>query len=664
MKLRTSDFLKIALFVALFYGPPGFLFFNYVRSKAIEDELTARKRGLESVADLIESLKIAGYENDVCSQLQSEARAERIILFSYKSESMSCSLPEGVLPESFPSPVLKAIYTFRKDGTEISYQRSEMEGAQLVLGYEKPKEHSLIFYIRNSSSLFFSMVIDFLLVIWVLLGFAIIGVYLNLDRVKKSLVGSKTNSFLDRIGGLFAIDQFEVLNQVGDETRRKIEQLTEGEIFSETNLQYSVLSEIKRQIKKGVDIQFPYKFEGVVVRVDINGYSEIMRNNSLEETREINTAFKEIAAELAYRYEGLFENSAGDEVVYCFRGEDRVFRGISFVRDLSEGFSAIGFGSDQSVRLFVKGSVYESEMVMDIGKTRVEFDGLALLYTNRMFGELQEKKKNVLIVSPSMLPKIIEMCDADSVKTISSKGMKVEVAYITQYKNILSEARPEFYRSDDEIVRCLKVITSEEKDSAESLARLARISRIKRTSAVVRGAWIEAVRSLNQNTSRRKDDPFVLPTLIALGAELISPVDWDEECSLAVKESAGTLEERVAENAIEALLRVGHANEAANIIDPRDFSGRLRANALLASARANPTESSLRRIRDMAKNGREGERVSGLYAAAQLVVGLKGDANRAYLGLTEYKELIRLLTRVDMNSVSSRVGAKIREALE
>jgi hypothetical protein len=663
MKIKFADIIKIILFVALFYGIPGFFFFNSVRSSAIQSELSARGQSLFSVLSLIESLKLAGYEEDICNQLKAEVRSERILLFSYDSKELNCSVPEGIRTSHYPAPVSRGLYSHQKEGLSFSYSKAQFDDATLVVGVERPQEHSLFYYIANSKSLFLNMIIDFGLVLWVVLGFTFLIINFNLEKIKIVLLGrnkqSKLQNFLNEV---FKINQFEVLQYLGTETRNKLEKLKDEASLSETHLQYSVIQEIKSQIKNGLPISFPFRFLGVVVRVDINGYSEIMQECTLEESREINSKFKAIAAELALRYEGLFENSAGDEVVYCFRGEKSVMRGISFARDLSQEFAETSFGS-QNKRLFVKASLYESEMLMDFGSARVEFDGLALLFTNRMFGGLEIKTQNVIILPAEMARGNASLVPDPQFGMAFSKGMKVDVAYCTDFSLSLKKTNPDLFKSDRYIIEYFDALIEAQEDSPQILSALSKITKTKHVSHLVKKKWIQVIQYLIDNRELRARQPVLLPSLISIGAEIIGPHGWEQQCSEIVVMAARTMDQRVAENAIDALIRVGNSIDASVIVEPKDFKGRLRANALVAAALSSPSDKNLRLIKKMAKDKVQSERHSGLFAAAQVVIGLKNRADEAGIVLTEYKEILRLLNAVDKEELSPRLKTKINEAV-
>lgn len=100
---RLKDSWKIILFLVVFYIPPTFLFFSYVRSQAIKGEIDRKVQSLKEVFSLAETLHFVGDDSQICTQLQSEARAGRVIVYAYKSPLAQCSVPANLGVESYPS---------------------------------------------------------------------------------------------------------------------------------------------------------------------------------------------------------------------------------------------------------------------------------------------------------------------------------------------------------------------------------------------------------------------------------------------------------------------------------------------------------------------------------------------------------------------------------
>lgn len=671
-----SDLIKILLFVGVFYIPPGLLFSHILKTRAETAEAELRSQNANSVVELVQSLNESGKNQEVCSQLEAETRAARIILFAYKDKSYSCSSPSDMPPEKYPAKIEGAIHTYKTDNIDISYQKVNIGDGVLVVGYENPAPKSLFHYLTNSIELFISLLIELGLVIWVVAGFLVFIISRNLNKIKKIFVSHeytpKTLKIIDRLFGWLTVDDVQVVEQATLETTNKLLSLQQGIYFEETSLQYSLLAEIRSEAKLGRNIEFPYKFYGVTVRVDINGYSNIMRNTSLEVTRSINTSFKSIAAELAYRYHGLFENSAGDEVVYCFKGEQAVLRGVAFVRDLMADFAAIEFkdGNNKSFNLFVKASLDASEMLMDIGAARVEFDGLSLLYTNRMFGGLPLKDKNVLIVSPKLEPEVQPLCHIlTPVNKVVSKGMELEVLYVTEFKSkdICVDVGlnvSQLFKSDHEIVALLNRVDSEEMSINDRLNELLGLTRIKNISTDVTDSWIAAIDRVALNKTLREKHPQLLPTLISLGPDLIGVKNWSQSCSEAVRRAILTAQERVTGNAIEAFVKLDKADEANRMVNLSMVSGRLKANALIAKTLAFPTEEHLHSIKQMMISKNKAEMASGLYAAASVIVLSRKRNDNSLIVLKEYQAIQEILKKsAAKNDLSQRVQDKIKEAI-
>ncbi|XGC80997.1 hypothetical protein ACES2L_00690 [Bdellovibrio bacteriovorus] len=665
LSLSKKDFLKIILFAVLFYGPAVYLYYVYLKDRVESQELDQRLKNVESVYQLIEPMVEAGMDAEVCNQLSAETRANRIILFSYKAGNTLCSVPDETPPENFPAASEGIFYSFKNDKIDVSYKKTKLGSGTLVLGYDNPQKHPPLYYLTNSKFLLLTMAAEFALVIWLLLGFTILFVSRNLQKIKNNYAGatnSKTLSSLEFLFGWLTVDDMQVVEEASSETLSKLKALQDNRMFAETSLQYSVISEIEALHKSGKRVDFPYKFKGVTVRVDINGYSSIMTKTSLELTRQINSTFKEQAAELAYRYKGLFENSAGDEVVYCFKDDDALLRGTAFVRDLMKAFSDTSFesGNGQKIKLFVKASLDTSEMLMDIGTSRVEFDGLSLLYTNRMFADMPYKDKNVLIVLPSVASDISALTHKPyETRKIVAKGMELEVSYIDQFKSrkeVGGElATTNYYCSDKDIVEYLK---------EPNLQALSSLDRIRKVSSEVKDAWISTIDTNIKEFKLRALPPTLMPTLVTVGSQIIPVDQWTEACSEAVLRASRLPLQRVPENTIDALIKVDRYEDAQKVSEPVINTNRYKANSLLAQALAEPNEKNLKAIRLMATTKDYNLRSSGIFAAASLLGAFAKDKNNSVLVLKEYAKLRKiLLTATNDKSISARVKNHILEQL-
>lgn len=671
---RLKDSWKIILFLVVFYIPPTFLFFSYVRKEAVKGEVDRKVQSLKEVFSLAETLQFVGDESQICTQLQSEARAGRVIVYAYKSLQTQCSVPANLGVESYPNAESDVLQKWKTADFEINFLKTSLsEDSSLVLGFETAKEHNLWYYMMNSKKLISSMIIDLVLVFWIFAGFLFLAVVRNIDRIKKIYSNQGKSNFwltkLENIFGWLNFSDLKDLETTTKEVKSVIDELTDVRKFEERSLEYSMLKEIRDRSDSGEIVSLPYSFQGVVVRVDINGYSQLMRTLPLPVVKEVNTRFKQLAAELAYRYRGFFEGSAGDEVVYVFTGDFYVENSVCFVRDLMSEFGDYEFSNQgEKFKLFVKSSLYQSEMMMDLGVSQIEFDGLALLYTNRMFSELVYKDKNVLIIDPKdkqtislFLGSSQESCE------VVAKGMKLSVQYVFNFNLDIAlnssetKNRAKYFKSDFEFIRQLENLTLS--NANQTFDYFKSIERVQKVSTAVRDIWIKTIRrTLEQSNS--SEDSHVLASLLRLGSILVNSDHWNDECTEIFRYVGQSYKGRSLGNALETLIEL---NQLALVQEMNSDSSDLRtkANYLLAMALLMRDEASLGNLLKMAKAANAAEAISGLYALATYVGAIKAEKDLAVfaqknyiLGLEELQKALK-----GRLNLSERVKLKIQQSV-
>lgn len=668
---RLRDSWKIILFLVVFYIPPTFLFFSYVRKEAVKGEIERKVSSLKDVFSLAETLHFVGDESQICTQLQSEARAGRVIVYAYKSANAQCSVPANLGVDSYPNSEKDVLQKWRTSDFEINFLKTTVnEEASLVLGFETPKEHSLWYYIMNSQKLIRSMIIDLILVFWVFCGFLFLAVVRNIDRIKKIYTVQGKNSFwlmrLERFFGWLNFSDLKDLETTTREVKSVIDELTDVRKFEERSLEYSMLKEIRLRSDAGEIVSLPYAFKGTVVRIDINGYSQLMRTLPLAVVKDVNTRFKQLAAELAYRYRGFFEGSAGDEVVYVFTGDFYMENSVCFVRDLMNEFGSYEFANQgEKFRLFVKSSLYQSEMMMDLGVSQIEFDGLALLYTNRMFSDLSYKEQNVLIIDPKEKEQLsLFLGDSQENRDIVAKGMKLNVHYVFNFNTDFTQdavIRAKYFKSDTEFVKQLEKLQIN--NASEIFNYFKSVERVQRVSTTVRDAWLKVIRQVLE-TSKTNEDSHVLASLLRLGSVLVTSENWNDECTELFRYVGQSYKGRSLGNALETLIEL---NQLSLVQEMQSDSNDLRtkANYLLAMALLVRDEATLGNLLKMARSSKGTESVSGLYALATYVEAIKAEKDLSVFAQKHYVLALEELQKTLKKRVklSERVRLKIQQAV-
>lgn len=156
-------------------------------------------------------------------------------------------------------------------------------------------------------------------------------------------------------------------------------------------LRSQVLPSLRREIFSGRNP--PYEFECVLIRTDINGFSEMFLSEKKEQLmREVLRVFRKFSL-IASRYGGLIHEFIGDEVIVYFKERDHenaVASALALLRDFHEFLNETSFLKVKSS--LSQGSLYFSEHVQGYN-----LSGAVLIESVRILS-LAQKQKDLHLV--------------------------------------------------------------------------------------------------------------------------------------------------------------------------------------------------------------------------------------------------------------------------
>jgi hypothetical protein len=215
------------------------------------------------------------------------------------------------------------------------------------------------------------------------------------------------------------------------------------------------------------DTPTPHLFSAIVVRIDVNGYTQMFLDRKDQfVTQTLNRYFQQ-ASELIGRYGGYIYQFVGDEIVFHFKEHELEHAhqlAVGAVRALFE----VAHQIDEELRpegvpFVVKSSMARGRLRFIRLDTGYAFAGLPLIESVRMLGKIEEREQNILVLYSEDHKALEDFAQAYKRSEVAFKGFSkqseiVEVKDFTPVTEVLAKkdyARLWFYRSNGEISEIL-----------------------------------------------------------------------------------------------------------------------------------------------------------------------------------------------------------------
>lgn len=674
IRRRIKTFIKLTTLGLLLFWPPAYLYLDYYTKVDYENSLKKQAVETQAVVNHTQSLIKNGLGFEACEFLQDKATRQEITGFNIKAQGIQCRFPASLEEQKFAVRAPNQVHRVPFEDKSLEYLKF-IEGDAEVLLIQQPVTFFSFWELlkKNPYQLATTLFVDSLLAFWIVFVLWILWVVRNFEKVKAIYRKSEFPLWLKPLELVikpFQLDQEEQIYQMQKTASLQLEQIEKEKIYRTETLEYVTLDEVMNQ-DQGAQIKFPIQFKGVVVRVDINSYSSLIYQGNRRHLAELKRVFDWTAAECAYRYRGLFEGRAGDEVVYCFKDEGAPLRAVAFLRDFMSQISSqeFEFYNQRPIRLFVKASIAASEISMEASPSKFDFDGDALYFTNRMFGELPHKEENILIVFPDYYSEIQPLVQAAfETKEITNKEAHLKVSYIRSFKDFkmaLSEdpALSKFFLSDQHLIEQIKYLTDAKQNIYERLV-VARLMyghlRIRKTNQLPAKAWIDGLNLLNV----QDDKSFEFNAIyLGLGSHLVQRGFWIPEFTEAVIHFALKSDPRSQANAIEVLSKWGDFAGVENLMTSLRHQSqayvnypRTHANYLMAKGIYQLSEDVFEELILLMKKRDPNIKLSAIYAATQLILFYQ-DTN--FAKLASYSGYLRMRKQLmrSQSHMSPRVSS-------
>ncbi len=382
-----------------------------------------------------------------------------------------------------------------------------------------------------------------------------------------------------------------------------------GTELRNTNQTYSqvitpaILEEIRLQTPT------PSSFPMTLVRVDLNGYTQIFLERREKYIAEILNLYFERAREVIERYNGLIYQYVGDEIIFYIKDtpsaigsaqkKDSILKAIFCVRYLFDVAQEIEdkFARAQGHEFKIKCSMAHGQLFFVQLDQGYGFSGLPLIESVRMLGSFSDKKENTLCFYDDIAKVHDKFYQIDETRDALFKGFsqKSDVALITKFaklNDLLGKTSAteliSVYKSDSDILFWLDhlkmAIEQNKKDYFFKI--FAELKEVKYSSVnehVIRN-YTHMLRWILTEFQKNSEMKTFLSALVSLAYNLIPAKAFNTELYNIFEQILRVDDPRTKANALTTLSEFDPSSELYKDYLAND-SNRLAGNALLLAAK-------------------------------------------------------------------------------
>ncbi|MGE0763682.1 MAG: adenylate/guanylate cyclase domain-containing protein [Bdellovibrionales bacterium] len=425
----------------------------------------------------------------------------------------------------------------------------------------------------------------------------------------------------------------------------------------------------------------PHLFDAAVVRVDVNGYTQMFLEKKDEfVTTTLNTYFQK-ASEVIQRYQGHIYQYVGDEIVFHFKAvdhQDPVAVAVSCVRGLFE----IAQDMDEELKpkgvpFVVKAAIVSGRMRFINLDTGYAFAGLPLIESVRMLGKIDERENNIVALYSEDFKGCTNLAEPFKKMTVAFKGFAkqseiVEVKDFKKVEDFLDELRGHphqfknigLWRSDRDLGALLKYLSHNlqtlKRDEFLEIYKCLKAFSIQRTTGQVTEEYIHLLAAANQHaaammlmTDSDKDaqiemSGLILASVVALSSQVLRSGVLNEAVRHNLEKNLNHPDQRVRANTILALDELAPESYSFREI----FSSpdnRAAADALMAQGKHEYSTEVHRFLRNFLKSDDPFFVASGLYVMSYLYDHHRRSDSVYFAANAELQEIPDLLQAVHQN---------------
>ena len=439
---------------------------------------------------------------------------------------------------------------------------------------------------------------------------------------------------------------------------------TEKLAAEKDRLSWQVLPSLRTELMSGRNP--PYDFTCTLVRTDINNFSKIYNQFSIDDFTSIINDFFTDVTHVVSRYGGLIHEFIGDEVIFYFKDEDvgnSAATALSAIRDINEIASHYNLRTlkENGYGFTVKSSFAHGTIRFRRFVNGFNLAGAILIETVRILSQIHERDGNVVVFDDRHMKQLEGIATAAPYMRAVLKGSSSEANLLVYTGHVpLEKVLPsassqnfeglKYYRSDRDLIETLNWLSTRvtRSDYSVALKAIAVLRGVKVTKgdfsvSITLSEWLESLmgRLARIDVMHREPHLRVIASVIMLIENLVPRDQFDERLEGICRQAASMSNRRLIANSLEVLTYMKVAAEpglARKLIEHED--NRVVANALVHEGAGGITPLVLKRLRKMLAAKQILFVASGIYALGEIA------ALHRKRDLVYYQTQVELLTIV------------------
>lgn len=400
----------------------------------------------------------------------------------------------------------------------------------------------------------------------------------------------------------------------------------ENKIYTET-----LTPAIVHELKLGTPP--PYSFMTTMIRVDLNGYTQIFLSKKEEYVAEIMNTYFTRAREIIERYDGLIYQYVGDEIVFHIKenSSDSQALSLAVLRGIFEIAEEIenSLSADADHHFKVKGSLVLGKIRFASQDTGFSLSGLPLIESARLLSQVDSKSANSVTFYAEAASAVRKLCEIDQTKEVLLKGFAkpsvlcraktfTSIAYIL--KNRKFELAT-YFRGDNDLISIYTFLTKalqagKENDFFE-IYKVLMSYKIKQTSNKQVQAYTELLKVTADLNNQGKINNKVMASMISLANHVVPPLMVEGDLLSFLEKCLDHQDDRVSANVIIVL-----GDLAQDIAFLRRYmyskSNRISADAILVTGKRNFDSELAKKIGEFLDSKNPLFKASGTWVLNQL----------------------------------------------
>lgn len=468
----------------------------------------------------------------------------------------------------------------------------------------------------------------------------------------------------------------------------QFEAVNEGLKLTNLSFSDSISPAVRHELNEGT--RTPHLFDAVVVRVDVNGYTQMFLDKKDEfVTQTLNRYFQQ-ASEIIRRYQGHIYQFVGDEIVFHFKQyevEDPLTQAMHCVRSLFQVAKELDHDlRPQGVPFVVKSSMAKGRLRFIRLDSGYAFAGLPLIESVRMLGKVDDRHENTLALYASDFDQRDEAGQVARRLPVSFKGFsgQTEIVEIQKFKevNLVLNAKVwselKWFRSDQDLAEILRFAVSNMGQlSAHDISEISRELRgfeIEKIGMLVADLVADFISVVDVRVSRllektiSEDEPSQalwlrnLASITSLTSHILRAGVFREDLRLILEKNLKHPDQRVRANTILALDELSPETYSFRELFSLPFN-RAAADALFVEGRREFSDEVFHFLQSFLESNDPFFIASGIYVLAALYdYHRKTDAVyfKANLHLQRIPNLIQHLASHENAMVKRRAEISLR----